>query len=65
MKDSGFDPVSAKKLWLDTSIFFSQSQTDSLKHGKLRFGPYFLLRRTSLSTQLFIEGIRAENSGLL
>jgi len=25
---------------------------------------YFLLRRTSLSTQLFIKGIRAENSGL-
>jgi len=25
---------------------------------------YLLLRRTSLSTQLFVKGIRAENSGL-
>jgi hypothetical protein len=25
---------------------------------------HFLLRRTSLSTQLFVKGIRAENSGL-
>jgi len=56
MKDHGFEPTG-----LYTSIFFWQSLFPGVLFLLVR---YLLLRRTSLSTQLYIEGIRAENSGL-